>query len=48
MKYVTPEMEIIKLNMNDIVCESDGTMSGAGAGGSGDFNVGTDAPEDEW
>ena len=47
MKYITPEMEILKLDMKDIVCESDGSMSGAGTGGSDDFNVDTDAP-DEW
>ena len=47
MKYVTPEMEIVKLNMNDIVCESNG-MSSAGSGGIGDSNVGTDAPDNDW
>lgn len=48
MKYVTPEMEFIEFSMSDIVCESDGSMSSDGAGGSGDFNVGTDAPDEEW
>ena len=48
MKYVTPEMEIMKFNMNDIVCESDPTMGEGGDEDLGGVGGGVVAPPDPW
>lgn len=49
MKYVVPEMEIVALDMDDVICTSDGMIDGGvGGDGSGGSSGETTAPGDEW
>ena len=48
MKYVVPEMEILKLDMFDVICTSGMIDGGVGGDGEGGSSGETDAPTDPW